>query len=427
MIIVNPKRDSNPRGKASWYPYYAGFSDSFAQNLLGSIGDTPGAVILDPWNGSGTTCVNAANLGYVTYGYDLNPVMVIAAKARQVNILDKPSLTPLAYDIISKALNSSYRSPKSDPLNAWFRFSTTSRFRHVEKAIQTLLINSEKYQSLIERADYGFVSPIACFFYTALFRTVRSLLKTFIGSNPTWTKKPKTLREKLRYSASDVTDEFMSQVNLMLSVMEEDVYGPAALEGKITVNVGSSEKIPLEDGSADFILTSPPYCTRIDYAVATAPELAILGYAETTSFDRLRRGLIGTATVPKTVPDVSQEWGMTCLSFLERLYEHPSKASKSYYYKNHLQYFQSLSISIGELSRVLKTNGQCVLVLQDSFYKELHNDLSRIAVEMGKSAGLILDQRVNFPTRQTMANVNQAARIYRDSATVTESVLCFKK
>src|SRR5687767_8614435 len=82
FIIQNPKRNRNTRfGRASWYPYYAGFSPYFAQSLLASSGLNQTARIGDPWNGGGTTTTSAAMLGHHAYGYDLNPVMVVVAKA----------------------------------------------------------------------------------------------------------------------------------------------------------------------------------------------------------------------------------------------------------------------------------------------------------------------------------------------------------
>jgi hypothetical protein len=65
------------------------------------------------------------------------------------------------------------------------------------------------------------------------------------------------------------------------------------------IEVASSESLPIGDKSVDFILTSPPYCTRIDYAVATMPELALIGYKLNSDFKSLRKQLIGT--VARTV------------------------------------------------------------------------------------------------------------------------------
>ena len=60
------------------YPYYAGFSRMFAEDAIewATDGDKE-KVVLDPWNGSGTTTRTASQLGIGSVGFDLNPVMVL--------------------------------------------------------------------------------------------------------------------------------------------------------------------------------------------------------------------------------------------------------------------------------------------------------------------------------------------------------------
>ena len=193
------------------------------------------------------------------------------------------------------------------------------------------------------------------------------------------------------------------------------------------VAVASSDAIPIHNGSVDLILSSPPYCTRIDYAVATMPELAVLGYELHGSFQELRRKLIGTSTVPTSLPEPLPSWGVTCNTFLEKLIHHKSKASKSYYYKNHVQYFDAIYRSIAELYRILNSNGGCILVVQDSYYKDIHNDLPQIFIEMASANGLQFNYRDNFVLTRTMSRIHPIARQYRKGFGATESVLCFVK
>ncbi len=83
LTIENPKRNNLARkGSASWYQYYAGFSPRFAKTLLESAKLNSNAVVIDNWNGSGTTTEAASVLGYKTFGFDLNPVMIVVAKAK---------------------------------------------------------------------------------------------------------------------------------------------------------------------------------------------------------------------------------------------------------------------------------------------------------------------------------------------------------
>jgi hypothetical protein len=264
------------------------------------------------------------------------------------------------------------------------------------------------------------------FYYTVLFRTVRALLTDFSASNPTWIKKPKTIAHRLNPGKEVIDGKFEEEAEAMICHIGVE----PALVNKLraaSIDVASSDSLPLPDRSVDFVLTSPPYCTRIDYAVATAPELAILGYNKDVISETLRRKLIGTSTVKFKVPPPDENWGPTCLRFLRQMASHQSKASKTYYYKNHVQYFQAIHESISEIYRCLKRTGVAIIVVQDSYYKDLHNNLPQIFTEMATINRLKLKRRVDFPFTRTMARLHPGVKNYRKEYGGTESVLCFTK
>jgi len=429
LLIQNPKRENRPsKGRATWYPYYAGFSFDFAHSLIASTEFKTNACIVDPWNGSGTTTAAAVLLGYCTQGFDLNPVMVIAAKARMLNKREKSSLWPIAADIINKARHGEFRErvDDEDPLTVWFVPNSTAYIREIEKTIQLLLVDT-RYQLLAYRDSINFLSDIAAFFYLALFRAIRKILKKFFVTNPTWIKKPTMNSARLRTKHETLLQYFEVEVKTMIAALDDILIDGSNHASQTSIKVASSDALPLKDKSANMVLTSPPYCTRIDYAVATMSELAILGYVAEEGFQDLRRKLIGSATVPAVNPSQLKEWGPTCNAFLNKMLRHNSKASKSYYYKNHAQYFNAIFKSIGELHRSLADKGLCVIVVQDSFYKDVHNDLPRVFIEMASAYGLELGRREDFSMMRTMAGINPAVRKYRKDVSATESVLCFKK
>jgi hypothetical protein len=80
-----------------------------------------------------------------------------------------------------------------------------------------------------------------------------------------------------------------------------------------------------------------------------------------------------------------------------------------------------------EIGRVLRSDGKCVVVVQDSYYKNLHNNLPVILTEMALSNGLATEGRRDFPLSRTMAGINPGAKDYRDSFGATESVLVLRK
>lgn len=428
LTIVNPKRDTRARsGRSGWYPYYAGFSLDFAHEVLKSAHLPKAARVLDLWNGSGTTTSAAHELGRHCVGIDLNPVMVIVAKARLLPVTESPTAITIANEACQQVSHSRIDDTSTDPLCHWLDAQTAGQIRAIERVLYRLTISTAPHPGLIDATLCNKMSLLSSFLYLGLFRTVRTLLDAFTTSNPTWLKKglpgsvlPQVSAEQLRFM-------FLGQVASMAAIDLGQIGQPTKTTSKAEVFTASSTSLPLMGKSIDFVLTSPPYCTRIDYAVATNPELAILGYQPNTDGMTLRRSLIGTSTVPASVSALEDNWGSNCIRFLNAVQTHSSKASATYYFKNHVQYYASLAASLSEMARVLKSNGRAAIVVQDSHYKEIHNDVPISVVEMCENRGLQLFSRVDFDASRNMARIHPGTRRYRKKAAATESVLCFEK
>ena len=433
-ILHNPKRiPSDPftkKSKSSWYDYYAGYSPDFVQDVLTYLNLSDDAVVLDPWNGSGTTTQVAEDIGYFAVGYDINPVMVIVAKARRLDPGVFASLSSLCNDLLNKA--ATYQSSldlNDEPLETWLTQESAVFMRNIERAIQQLLVGGQEYHLLYNEQSLDLVSTLAAFFYTALFRTLRKSLAPFWSSNPTWIVTPQK-EQRLDLPLTQIYSLFKQEVSDMSQVLD----GLSSKEtrllkslGRSRLNIATSTKLPLLDNSVDAVISSPPYCTRIDYAIATKPELAILGCGTHSDLRALRESMIGSPIIAKQIPDMQTGWGKSCLTFLEAVHNHSSKASSTYYYKNLLQYFDLIFCSFNEINRTLSNGKHCVLVAQNSYYKDILIDLPTIFIEMGDSIGWRLSSRSDFIVKHSMVDANHRAKKYRNSAKVVESVLLFTK
>src|SRR5262249_35248311 len=162
-----------------------------------------------------------------------------------------------------------------------------------------------------------------------------SLLSRFNTTNPTWLKVPRSPSARLRPSSLTVRSLFRSHVNEMATELSNGQPSGIVRTGPdpVCIRLADSRSLPLEDHSVDAIICSPPYCTRIDYAIATRPELALLGL-DAQALRRVREKMIGTATINSEQPTSSGAWGSRCNAFLERVRKHTSRASESYYWKN---------------------------------------------------------------------------------------------
>lgn len=87
------------------------------------------------------------------------------------------------------------------------------------------------------------------------------------------------------------------------------------MKNRAIISVNTSESLPLSSNSVDAIITSPPYCTRIDYAIATVLELAILGFSSENYLTELRNKMIGTPTIIKEPIEIKKEWEPSLIHF----------------------------------------------------------------------------------------------------------------
>ena len=416
MTLTNPKLRDNIYGKADWYPYYAGYAQGFVSDVLDLLKIEPGQTILDPWNGSGTTTQVAMHKGIQAYGYDINPVMVTVANAKALSNITYDALIDFANHILEESSPSKMRiKTVGDPLNYWFQDDSIYYIRKLDFYLV-------KHTTRPPYSVNG--STLRDFFHVILFRTVKSLLPSFRSTNPTWIKKATSPEERIHITRKKIYKIFLQETMLMAAYFKnQDQFQQVAP----IIAFGDSRKLNLATASVDHVITSPPYCTRIDYVIATLPELALLKL-DHIDFNDLRSKMLGTNKIQKT-KDVgySPAWGGVCKDFLKSVAAHGSKASKEYYLKVFLQYFHSFYNSMIELHRVLKQNGTCTLVVQSSYYKDVYLDLPSIIEEMSRLFYWKLEERRDFNSKATLSNLNKGSRSYREPSAVQETVLFFKK
>jgi len=381
-------------------------------------------LVLDPWTGTGLTNRVAHGLGVSSIGLDINPAMATVAKANLIINNYSLSIKPICSEIISKVKNKRVVDlhSETDPLLQWFDYESVKILRMLDCAIYKILADEKIREDIT--IDIKKLSDIASFFYIALFKITKNLIKlNYPTSNPSWIKTPRKNDIKISISKGEILDSFNEEVNRQIFIVSQCKAIPHNVPTEF--EVCNSQDISINSNKVDLIVTSPPYCTRIDYAVLTKPELAILGF-DSAYFKKLRNEMIGTTAIDDTSHDINSKWGDSCYKFLNQMSEHTSVASKSYYLKNHIQYFSSMEKSMKEINRVLKDGGDAILVVQDSYYKDLHNNLPLFISEMATNVGLKLEGRVDFKAR-SLSNINSKSLNYRSRKPIHESVLHFKK
>ncbi|MFS8082702.1 MAG: hypothetical protein ACMG51_04555 [Ginsengibacter sp.] len=349
---------------------------------------------------------------------------MLVAKAELLDRSDGLVLTPLARKIVSFSKSI---APKLSylPLEIFFDRKTSESIQTLALAIWLHLVDSESPKA--EYQELRSVAPLSAVFFVGLFNVVRAVLAPLGTSNPTWIRTPEGPEQRISISKEFMWNAYLAEMvrltNLVLSRP-----GRAVLDIDTTIAVADSRALPIGNGAVDGVLTSPPYCTRLDYGRSTMPELLILQSIGLAYYQDLRTKLMGASiTRHQDLTQPKPLWGKTCEKLLEQIYNHPSKASKSYYFSSHYSYFDDVAASVSEISRVMSSGSRACIVVQDSFYKEIHNDLPKIFTEMACEVGLKKIGEFAYEKKHSMCWINSASSVYRKRRTPVEVALLFRK
>ncbi|MDE3203438.1 MAG: hypothetical protein KGQ66_04365 [Acidobacteriota bacterium] len=386
-----PKRpDGETQGLAGLFPYYAGYAYDWAQHQLER--EPSHSSILDPWNGSGTTTMAAARLALTAVGTDLNPVANAVALLKLTGLWATPTRPPKQqYDWDP--------SEAHDPLDYWLEQRTRRRFRQ--------WLASAERQSL----------PSRLLLQVALFGVLRQTTAHFQGSNPTWVRRARASDEHIYLPDDELDHAIVRRQKMMVETLSQE----QPLSGLASVLRASAAELPLRPSSVDRILTSPPYMTRIDYAIAYSRELALMGI-DVWSDRRFRLSLMGSTLIRSREKAIPQ-----CKSDLARdtwadIKSHPSKDSSGYYSTQASQYLSDMAAALKCVTRVARDDAHMTLVVQDSTYKEQHLSVSEIWMAEAAELGWVLCSKKPFPVRRSLITLNVAAQEY-PKPPVAETVL----
>lgn len=427
--LVSAKRKVNERaGLHAWHPYYAGYSESFIKSAIGYLSLDHSHLILDPWNGSGTTGLVASKFGVTSIGFDINPAMTIFAQAKNAIVLKFGETTSLIKEEVIEVAKSIkvLTSLKHEALRNWFSDSLTDGLLALWQAVEDTNPPESEFHPILQnrlpqQCRQTAVHPLIAVAKSALFITARQLGKVTNGSNPTWTRvrehKPEYSRDEILVCYSSVYDNILADLRRSFTNSVNSLNNLAL--------GGDARELPLQDCTVDAVITSPPYLTRIDYAVSTSPELLIMGDAD--HLRSIREMTMGAPVIVDRSIETDKMWGALAVQLVHDVENHSSKAAKSYYMPNMKQYFRDAALSLSEILRVLKPSSTALIVVQSSYFKEHEINLGDIYVQMAKALGAQAKIARRETVKGHMAHVNLKSSHYKASKTYFEDVVEIRK
>lgn len=325
---------------------------------------TESSVVLDPFNGSGTTLVEGLRSCRESIGIDCDPLACLIARAktaavRSGRILDLGWKLRRAWT--SLATRPEPPMPGLVNFTHWFSEAAWGRLQSLLSAILDLDCDEDERRFLL------------CVF-SSIIRWVSNAddqtQKTYVSGT-------------LKKSPPAVVPTFWNAFDRALSGLRE-LELCRLPHAQSTIIEGDAANIELPECYADLIVTSPPYLDSVDYMYNFMLEYfwlgPLLGVQDRQTFNAMRRGVIGAKNPRKRAKNPPHL--PACLNDLiseDDILPSRLLATRTYCH-NMTNHFASAA-------RVLKLRGRYVLVIGNSQTKKgvlpMHDSLIRLAADAG--------------------------------------------
>nr|WP_245302312.1 DNA methyltransferase [Symbiobacterium terraclitae] len=334
----------------------------------------PGAVIMDPFMGSGTTIVEAALKGHAVIGIDVNPLAKLITDAK-VTPIDPVLLSHRVDCMFERAerMKGTAKAPfeprASERIDFWFPPSQREKLEALLAAIQ-----AERNGDVRRLLMCGFSNILKCcsLWYPGSTKPVRS--------------------DKRRRNPEDPFKAMSRQLRIMAERNEElfEYWGPTSAMRRPPIKTLCRDirLMRLPASSVDCVITSPPYVTSYDYAELHQLSLLWLGYA--ANHQDIRPSFMGAVHGLHPSQHPTRELGSNlAASIVDDLRESPAEP---HLVRAVTKYYQDMWLFVRKARRVLKPGGVLVLVIGNTVLRGVLVRNAEALAEMGEKQGLRLTQ-----------------------------------
>jgi DNA modification methylase len=326
----------------------------------------PGATVLDPMMGSGTTIVEAFLTGRYGIGVDLDPLALRICQVK-VTPLDATTLHTASTKLLARAsrlmdsakvereLERRFDGPTRKFIDYWFLPAT-------QRELLALILSIES----VSEPDLRRLFEL-CFSSIIITKSGGvSMARDLAHSRPHLdeSKQPRNALE-----------QYNQRLKKSLKRLEELGQGT----GRVCIQNGDARRLALANNSIDLVVTSPPYANAIDYMRAHKFSLVWLGRSVDELSD-LRSTYIGSekasakqyAALPDRVEATVQQLAV-------------ADKNKAAILR---KYFSEMRESIREMGRVLKSGSAAILVVGTSTMRGIDVQTHSCLADIGANEGL---------------------------------------
>lgn len=350
---------------------------AFLTSLIIQAATDHDSVILDPMAGSGTVLAAARALGRSCYAFDIDPLALIMMRVIGTQ-QDVGQIKRAGERVLEDAIKLSRDLNRLDQLFAKHFDKETQEFIHFwfpTRSRRGLLA----LWWAIKRVGVRKVRNVLALAFSRLIIAKSAGVSRAIDLPHT---RP---HRRLDKEVPDPLVMFPRRLKEVLQRLSHSTPNPVA--APLVIQAADARRLPLDNSSIDLVLTSSPYANAIDYVRAHKFSLVWMGYSLST-LRTLRAQMIGAE---RSESKVRQE-----LAWLEHHLPKPDgrQARRRAILR---RYFYDMDRVLGELYRVLKPGGACILILGRSTVGNHIVDTPALVVRLAEKYGF---EHINTRYRQ---------------------------
>ncbi len=412
-VLAGPRRRDEPGYR--WLPYKEAFSPGLVRAILDywpEIGD----VLLDPFAGSATSLLVAAERGMVSIGVELLPYAQWGAdtvsRASAANVIRYRQVVTDAAKVASASKN----RPSTLPVPA----ASWAISAEVGGALQALSEALPPRGSMLE-ADLAHLALVSVVESVSMSVKDGTSLRHRHSERDGRTSRPG--RKGQQFRATDLVDAFLTAANVIANDL---VKMPSGVDARVLL--GDARRLPLGDAIAGSAVFSPPYPNRYDYSAIYQLELAAGGFVRIRKdLQRIRKSLLRShleAPPPGAQLALDDPGVLAVLRAVAEAAEGgPGERGRTL--RMLVGYFDDMCHVFAELARVLRPRAPaaCVVATQTFFGCPIPTDV--MLGSIAQRAGLVVEEL--WVLRRKRVAVQQRARGGVTSTGGRESVLLMRR
>ena len=359
-----------------WYFFKEAFSPEVVRHAITSTGCGPGALIVDPFSGSGTTALEAVSNGFFARGSEVNPFLAFVARTKLTN----PS--PRALEASAGDIGRGARLGRKSRLEG---FSTFTRTASSDKWL---------FNQAVIRAFAGAWQQAAAV-PTQSRSAVRLALLGAVMDTCNATRDGKCLRyrpdwKQRSFGVADFCDAFEKRIG---GIAEDVVTAPIS-PGLGTIRLGDSRFGGAAGGKRfNLCVMSPPYLNSFDYTDVYRPELFLGDFvADMNDLRRLRLSSVRSHVQIKWSDPVTDQFG----SHFDLAYKEITARAKKLWNRRIpamlKAYFEDMGRVLRSLRREAQESASLWIVVSTSAYAGVEVPVDLILADVACQAGWSLNE-----------------------------------